>query len=668
MRSTFNKTAWGISSFIGLMAWGLSTKNTEPSKPKYHQDSIQIWALDSNGVVLDSSFLNESGAFKFDHLQGGRYTLKTLNRKLNTIQKIDGVEIENPKLLTKLNSKFKYVVPSKHVAKIENSVVKDSILMNRMTTTMFEKEIPLSGRSSEESISYDGDKVPMEMMATTTKSSSVRMESTIKRADAIKKTSSKLKSDKETVEFDDSRKPSLKTKEMGHAKVLTAGIWNDLENWDKFEQTHKDKSVLLAQSTWGIYLLDHRFGVEIYDKKGNPVIGEKVSLKTKNGNICWTAQTDNRGKVELWYNPFEKSEKINEAFFVEVTVENKIINLGKIKPTGSGYERYIIQEKVIAKSDIDVCFVVDATGSMGDEINFLKEELMDVMMQFQKIAPCSPIRLSSVFYRDRGDEYLTKNMPFTNRIDDIVSFVSEQYAGGGGDFPEAVHSGLKVALEEFEWNEKALTKIIFLILDAPPHTQNAIEMREMMKTASNKGIKIIPITASGIDQSTEFCMKYLAAGTGGDYIYITDHSGVGNSHIKPTGVKEDVDLLNTQILKSLQKYSLWDGCKSQNEIEQPIEPRVDIFGNSELQISSYPNPASNYINIKTNEIASHISIFNVNGQMVKELKNIQTNETKFDVLDLSDGLYVLKVIVKGQAFSNKFFVSHQNQQQQSRKD
>ncbi len=671
MRSTFNKTAWGISSFIGLMALGLSTKNVATSKPKYHQDSIQIWALDSNGVALDSSFLNESGAFKLNHLKGGRYTLKMFNRKSNSIQKIEGVLIENPKLLTKLDSKFKYIVPTKHVAKIQSVVTKDSILMSDLKTTLTDKEIPLSDRTSDESISYDfGDKVPMEMMAIPVKSTSAKMETTSKRVDGKKMASSKVRSASEAIEIEDSKKPALKVKNEGRgsAKILTAGIWNDLENWYKFEQTHQDKAVLSAQSIWGIYLIDHRFGVEIYDKKGNPVIGEKVSLKTKTGEICWTSQTDNRGKVELWYKPFEKSEKINETFFIEATVENKTINLGKIKPTGTGYERFVIQEKVVAKSDIDVCFVVDATGSMGDEINFLKEELMDVMLQFQKIAPCSPIRLSSVFYRDRGDEYLTKNMPFTNRIDDVVSFISEQYAGGGGDFPEAVHSGLEAALTEFEWNEKALTKIIFLILDAPPHTQDAAKMRDLLKAASNKGIKIIPITASGIDQSTEFCMKYLAAGTGGDYIYITDHSGVGNSHIKPTGVKDDVDLLNTQILKSLQKYSQWEGCKSQNEIEQPIEPRVDIFGNSELQISSYPNPANNYINIKTNELASQISIFNLNGQLVKDLKNIQMQESKFDISELSDGLYVLKVYIKGQSFSHKFFISHQNQQQQSRKD
>jgi len=293
---------------------------------------------------------------------------------------------------------------------------------------------------------------------------------------------------------------------------------------------------------------------------------------------------------------------------------------------------------------------------MGDEISYLKAELMDVMMKLQKSAPCSPIRLSSVFYKDQGDEYVTRKMPFVNRIDDVVSFVSDQYAGGGGDFPEAVHSGLSVAINEMDWSKKALTKIIFLILDAPPHTENAKDIQKLMQQASEKGIKIIPITASGIDKPSEFCMKYLAAGTGGDYIYITDHSGVGNGHIKPTGVVEDVDLLNTQILKTMKKYSQWDGCTKQDSIINPVEPRIDIFGNDQIQISAFPNPASKYINVKSNVIAQKMSIYSLGGSLIQEKTEIQSREVQLDVSSFSDGLYILNVIIEGKSFSNKFFV------------
>jgi hypothetical protein len=462
------------------------------------------------------------------------------------------------------------------------------------------------------------------------------------------------------IESESVKKPKIikTTEEAGNANVLTAGIWNDLDNWDKFEKTHTDVEVKNAESIWGIHLINHRFGVEIKNNKGQKAIGENVSLKDNEGNILWAAVTDNRGKAELWYNPFNTigTDK-KTSFNLSLTINEKVISLGKIKPTGTGYATYVVSESVTTNPDVDVCFVVDATGSMGDEISYLKEELMDVMMKLQKSAPCSPIRLSSVFYKDQGDEYVTRKMPFVNRIDDVVSFVSDQYAGGGGDFPEAVHSGLNVAINEMDWSKKALTKIIFLILDAPPHTENAKDIQKLMQQASEKGIKIIPITASGIDKSTEFCMKYLAAGTGGDYIYITDHSGVGNGHIKPTGVVEDVDLLNTQIVKTMKKYSQWEGCNKQDTVINPIEPRIDIFGNEQIQISAFPNPATKYINVKSNVTAQKMSIYSLGGSLIQEKSEIQSREVQIDVSNISDGLYILNVIIEGKSFSNKFFVS-----------
>ena len=664
MKNTITALTLGLTGLLGLYSLESNSRKKITQLSLTNRDTTKVWALDTNGIALDSTYLTESGSFKFNHLSSGVYTIKSYNFKSKQFSEFSRIAIENPKLLTKLNASFKNILQKNTYPKPSDpKIYTDSAIVVRDRT--IDDDISISGEMLYDKAS--GAIPTMPMIEHTSRK--MRSETAPSRAEYTKK-SLGIKSESRSGRLKESediiKKPDLN--KIGSARILTAGIWNDLENWDKFEKTHKNSEVVAAQNTWGMYLLEHRYGAEIFDSKGRPVIGEKVSLKTKEGKTIWQGQTDNRGKVELWNNPFENGVLKEKTLTLSIELNGSSENLGKINPTGPSYDRFIISTKSVTRSDVDVCFVVDATGSMGDEINFLKEELMDVMLQFQKTAPCSPIRLSSVFYRDQGDEYLTKKMPFTNRLDDVVSFVSEQYAGGGGDFPEAVQSGLDVAINEFNWNEKALTKIIFLVLDAPPHNQDASKMRELMQLASSKGIKIIPITASGIDQSTEFCMKYMAAGTGGDYIYITDHSGVGNSHIKPTGVKENVDLLNTQILKTLQKYSEWSGCKTNNELEQPVEPRMDIFGNSQLQISSYPNPANDYIMIKTSELANHISIYNLNGQMVKDLKNIQEKEIKFTLNELSDGLYILNVELQGQSFSNKFFVSHQNLQQQSRND
>ena len=611
-------------------------------KTQIHTDSLKLVAVDSFKNRLDSCYLTNTQEWSFQNLKPGKYNLELSNTKSKQRAIYNKIEVENPKNLHKLNLISPVLKPEGKISTHE-------------TLDAYDK-IPSSVAYKW---SFGDDEKSMSVAPSLEKST---MESTgIKTRSKISKVPTKKMMD---VEYD-KKSESVKTpktikttEEAKHANVLTAGIWNDLDNWDKFEKTHTDAEVKNAESIWEIHLINHRFGVEIKNNKGQKVIGETVSLKDNEGKILWTAITDNRGKAELWNNPFNASISDKKlSYNLSLTINEKVIALGKIKPTGTGYSTYVISETVNTNPDVDVCFVVDATGSMGDEISYLKAELMDVMMQLQKSAPCSPIRLSSVFYKDQGDEYVTRKMPFVNRIDDVVSFVSDQYAGGGGDFPEAVHSGLNVAINELDWSKKALTKVIFLILDAPPHTENAKDIQKLMQQASEKGIKIIPITASGIDKSTEFCMKYLAAGTGGDYIYITDHSGVGNGHIKPTGVVEDVDLLNTQILKTMKKYSQWEGCTKQDSIINPVEPRIDIFGNDQIQISAFPNPASKYINVKSNVIAQKMSIFSLGGSLIQEKTEIQSKEVQIDVSNISDGLYILNVIVDGKSFSNKFFVS-----------
>ena len=64
-------------------------------------------------------------------------------------------------------------------------------------------------------------------------------------------------------------------------------------------------------------------------------------------------------------------------------------------------------------------FIVDATGSMGDELEFLKTELLDVIQRVQNDNNNSTIRLGSVFYRDEGDDYTVKNFSLTENINEI---------------------------------------------------------------------------------------------------------------------------------------------------------------------------------------------------------------------------------------------------------
>ena len=70
---------------------------------------------------------------------------------------------------------------------------------------------------------------------------------------------------------------------------------------------------------------------------------------------------------------------------------------------------------------------------------------------------------------------------------------------------EAVHTALEDALQKLSWEESNYARIAFLLLDAPPHYEQKVlkSIHSSVKMYAAKGIKLIPVAASGIDKKTE---------------------------------------------------------------------------------------------------------------------------------------------------------------------
>lgn len=449
--------------------------------------------------------------------------------------------------------------------------------------------------------------------------------------------------------------PDKKVTEKAKAGVVTAGIWNDLENWERFNTTWKEPETTVAAWKWN--LNKRRYAIEISDKNGKPAIDINVQLRNTDGTVLWSAKTDNRGFADLWNAPFladTKPETASLWLFAQYG-ERPYTQLGKISANGESRNSFRLDFSQETPKNVDVCFVVDATGSMGDEINYLKEELMELMMRSSEMVPCSQLRLSTVFYRDVYDEYTAIHAPFTARFEDAVGFVQSQSAGGGGDYPEAVDAGLNEALDKLEWSPKALARLCFLVLDAPPHDEKQAEIQRLTAAYAAKGIKIIPIAASGVDKPTEFLMKQMAALTEGDYIYITDHSGVGNSHIKPTGGESSVDLLKNQLEKVIRKYTENKDCSDSVQPYEP-DPQTLIFGDDQIIIQSFPNPAYSFIDIHSNVTILSVSVYALNGQLVKNIKTVGENRYRLDVRDIDKGMYILSVKTAAKVYTSKILI------------
>ena len=345
------------------------------------------------------------------------------------------------------------------------------------------------------------------------------------------------------------------------AGVVTAGEWNDLENWgfwNNLMSGQNEGKFYEYLNYWSLYPSD-RFAVTVVDEAGNPVSGAKIELFVNDeAKPSWTAISDNHGSAELWHN-IHSSIDIDEEKIFTASVEGVKWN-EPLRPTYNFAEEVnmntLVAESVTTSKSADIAFIVDATGSMYDEIVFLKDDLLNIIERASS-GSSTELRTGALFYRDEGDEYVTRIKDFNKDSKKTLKFIKDQNASGGGDYPEAVHTALEKALQDMSWEEGNYARIAFLLLDAPPHhQQNVIEsLQKSIKLYAAKGIKIIPIAASGVDKNTEFILRLMAIFTDGTYTFITNHSGVGGDHLIPTVGEYQVEQLNDLIVRLIQEYT-----------------------------------------------------------------------------------------------------------------
>ncbi len=347
----------------------------------------------------------------------------------------------------------------------------------------------------------------------------------------------------------------------GQAGVVTAAEWNDLDNWPFWgslmtkQGDEQTEGYAAYSSRWGFHT-DRRVAVLVKSADGTPVPGAKVSLDS-GGKSIWTSVTDVLGRADCWIGMHDASY---QSGTLSISINGAQMD-GTPSVTGWGDEAVKMNEYSVsastAEASADILFIVDATGSMGDELEFLKADLLDILNRAGQLQTKVAIRTGALFYRDEGDEYVTKVSKFSDKYSTTIDFIKKQRADGGADWPEAVHTALEKSLQEFDWNSSARARIAFIILDAPPHENEKGVMESIHKSIDRyaaMGIKLIPIAASGIDKACEFLLRMMAVATNGTYVFITNDSGVGNEHLEATVGEYQVELLNDLMVRLIQKY------------------------------------------------------------------------------------------------------------------
>lgn len=382
--------------------------------------------------------------------------------------------------------------------------------------------------------------------------------------------------------------------------LLTAGAWDDIANWSFWLGLLQDQDYSGMGATWG-FDTSHRFSVRVMGPKG-PLADVPITLSAGQSKL-FDARTNNRGEASLYLNLFAKDSQADKADKFTLTA-----NLGQetlSQDVGLNQSEMI---QLSAKTspepliNADLMLVVDTTGSMGDELEYLKKELQNVS---QRISSDNrqdlTLRLSANFYKDTTDEYVVRAFPFTTDAATITQQLSDQSASGGGDFPEAMDAALANAVDEHQWSPTARARLLFLVCDAPSHQTPEVlkRLHTAIQRAAAKGIRVIPVASSGIDKETEFLLRMEAIATGGRYVFLTSDSGIGGSHIKPTIGQFEVKKLNDLMVQIANDYigtptvqPIQSASPQQSSSPLPSpEPTASVSPSPDQSASPVPSPS-----------------------------------------------------------------------------
>ena len=325
---------------------------------------------------------------------------------------------------------------------------------------------------------------------------------------------------------------------------VTAGVVDDNQQWSEY-LNYRDRHQGLRVNDRDI---TERYIVRVVDAAQQPVHDAVVQIYAGQ-QLFIEGRTDAGG--QLLFHPRALDP---QGQWGQVSNFTLVARKGQVTATASfargREERWTItlnNAPMAEWAQLDLLFLIDATGSMGDEIDKLKTTMQTIANEIGALPERPDVRYGLVAYRDRGDAFVVRSYDFTSDLGAFQRTLASLQACCGGDEPESVNEALHRSIHELSWRSDNTVRLVLLVADAPPHLdyQEQFSYDTDMIMAVRKGIKVFPIGASGLNAQGEYIFRQLAQFTGGKFVFLT-YAQAGNPSSGP-GTQTDHDVTNYSV-------------------------------------------------------------------------------------------------------------------------
>ena len=263
-----------------------------------------------------------------------------------------------------------------------------------------------------------------------------------------------------------------------------------------------------------------RYLLEVKDPRGRGIADAEVAVQSALGHAMW-ARTDAAGRVWLHPNAFDPARAGQYEIAVRKHGRHAFGQLTRGQK--SSVEIVLDARPAEPRAKLDLVFLIDATGSMADEIDKLKATLRSISAEVSRLPSQPDLCFGLVAYRDKGDAFLVRSHDFTHDVGGFLQgALYPLQAAAGGDYPEAMNEAFHETVHNLSWRGEGATRMVVLLADAPPHLDyGGPHYDDDMLAALGKGIKVFSVGASGLDKQGEFIQRQIAQYTGGRFVFLT---------------------------------------------------------------------------------------------------------------------------------------------------